>query len=101
MFEFIERQLIKTPLLRWAKLAVITKDLTFHMSRHTFACLCIEAGIDIYTIGKLLGHRSIKSTQVYSDVMDGRKEAAVSLLDNLNILEELFDDDDDDNDDEC
>lgn len=101
VFEFIERQLIKTPLLRWAKLAGVTKDLTFHMSRHTFACLCIEAGIDIYTIGKLLGHRSIKSTQVYSDVMDGRKEAAVSLLDKLNILEELFDDDDDDNDDEC
>lgn len=93
VFEYIEHSLIKKPLERWAKNAGITKRLTFHMSRHTFACLCIEAGIDIYTIGKLLGHRSIKSTQVYSDVMDGRKESAVSLLDQLDILKDLFDDD--------
>ena len=93
VFERIEQQLIKTPLERWAKLAGITKKLTFHMSRHTFACLCIEAGIDIYTICKLLGHRSIKSTQVYSDVMDGRKESAVSLLDQLDLLKDMFDDD--------
>ena len=96
VFERIEQQLIKAPLLRWAKNAGVSKDLTFHMSRHTFACLCIEAGIDIYTIGKLLGHRSIKSTQVYSDVMDGKKETAVSLLDKLDILKDLFDDDTDD-----
>ena len=72
VFERIEQQSIKTYLSRWAQNAGISKHLTFHMSRHTFACLSIEAGIDIYTIGKLLGHRSIKSTQVYSDVMDGR-----------------------------
>jgi integrase len=93
VFERIEPQAIKTYLARWAQNAGITKHLTFHMSRHTFACLSIEAGIDIYTIGKLLGHRSIKSTQVYSDVMDGRKEAAVSLLDKLDLLKDLFDDD--------
>lgn len=93
VFERIEQQLIRTPLNRWAKIAGITKRLTFHMSRHTFACLCIEAGIDIYTICKLLGHRSVKSTQVYSDVMDGRKESAVSLLDQLDLLKDIFDDD--------
>ena len=93
VFERIEQQLIKAPLMKWSKNAGISKDLTFHMSRHTFACLCIEAGIDIYTIGKLLGHRSIKSTQVYSDVMDGKKESAVSMLDKLDLLKDLFDDD--------
>lgn len=93
VFERIEQQLIRTPLERWAKIAGITKRLTFHMSRHTFACLSIEAGIDIYTICKLLGHRSVKSTQVYSDVMDSRKESAVSLLDQLDLLKDIFDDD--------
>lgn len=93
VFEHIDPPLIKTPLLRWAKNAGVSKDLTFHMSRHTFACLGIEAGIDIYTVCKLLGHRSIKSTQVYSDVMDGKKETAVSLLDRLDLLKDLFDDD--------
>ena len=93
VFEHIEQQLIRTPLERWARVAGITKRLTFHMSRHTFACLSIEAGIDIYTICKLLGHRSIKSTQVYSDVMDGRKASAVSLLDQLDLLKDIFDDD--------
>ena len=93
VFEHIDPPLIKTPLLRWAKNAGVSKDLTFHMSRHTFACLGIEAGIDIYTVCKLLGHRSIKSTQMYSDVMDGKKETAVSLLDRLDLLKDLFDDD--------
>ena len=49
--------------------AGITKNVSFHTSRHTFAVLTLAAGGDLYTVGKLLGHTSINSTQVYADVV--------------------------------
>ena len=49
--------------------AGITKNVSFHTSRHTFAVLTLAAGSDLYTVGKLLGHTSINSTQVYADVV--------------------------------
>jgi site-specific recombinase XerD len=85
------REAMKPWLTAWAKDANIKKDLTFHMSRHTFATLGIEAGIDVYTVGKLLGHRSIDSTQVYSEVMDSRKTSTVNMLDALNLLKDILD----------
>ena len=45
--------------------AGITKNVSFHTSRHTFAVLTLAAGGDLYTVGKLLGHTSINSTSAY------------------------------------
>ena len=52
----------------------------FHTSRHTFAVLALAAGGDIYTIGKLLGHTSINSTQVYADVVMETKVEAINRI---------------------
>lgn len=68
-------------LLEWVMTANIRKHVTFHCSRHTHAYLLLNKGIDIYTVSKLLGHREIKTTQVYSRVVDQRKIDAVEVLD--------------------
>jgi integrase/recombinase XerD len=50
----------------------ITKKITVHSLRHGFATHSLEEGTDIYTIKKLLGHRSISSTCVYLHILDER-----------------------------
>ena len=60
--------------------AEITKNVSFHTSRHTFTVLTLAAGCDLYPVGKLLGHTRIHSTQVYADVVMATKAAALSRL---------------------
>lgn len=67
-------------LKRWAVRAGITKDITFHSGRHTFAVLMLDLGADIYTVSKLLGHREIRTTQIYAKVMDKKKQEAAMLI---------------------
>lgn len=63
-----------------AAAAGIEKNVSYHTSRHTFATLSLAAGGDLYTVGKLLGHTNIQSTQVYADVVMETKIEAVNLL---------------------
>ncbi len=67
-------------LRRWALMAGITKDFTFHCSRHTFAVILLNSGTDIYTVSKLLGHRELATTQIYAHMVDARKQEAVTKL---------------------
>lgn len=70
-------------LRRWALAAGITKDFTFHCSRHTFAVLLLNSGTDIYTVSKLLGHRELATTQIYAHLLDQKKQDAVARINNL------------------
>ena len=63
--------------------AGINKKVTFHVARHTFATMMLTAGADLYTISKLIGHSDVRTTQVYSKVVDRKKQEAVALLDLL------------------
>jgi site-specific recombinase XerD len=40
----------------------------------------LTAGADIYTVSKVLGHTSLSSTQVYADIVDGKRRSAVDAL---------------------
>ena len=56
---------------------------TFHCARHTFACLLLSYGTDIYTTSKLLGHTSVKTTEIYAHIVDEKKRAAVDNIPKL------------------
>jgi integrase len=63
-------------LYQWIAAAGITKDISFHNFRHSFATLQISEGTDIYTVSKMLGHKNISTTQIYSKVVDDMKRKA-------------------------
>ena len=60
----------------WLTDAGITKKFTFHCFRHTFAVLQLINGTDIYTLSKMMGHRSVKTTMIYAKVVDEMKRSA-------------------------
>lgn len=62
------------------KEAGIKKHISFHIGRHTHATMLLSLGVDIYTVSKLLGHRSITTTQIYAKVIDKTKQEAVSRI---------------------
>ena len=72
-------------LQRWIMRAGVTKDITFHCGRHTFAVLQLELNTDIYTVSKLLGHKDLKTTQVYAKIMDEKKREAMNKIPDLNL----------------
>jgi len=81
--EFRYSSYLITELRMWAMKAGIAKDITFHTARHTFAVLMLELDTDIYTVQKLLGHKDIRTTQIYAKVLDKKKQEAVSKIPNL------------------
>ena len=76
----------KTNLMRWILAAGITKHITFHCFRHTYATLQLQAKTDIYTISKMLGHKSVKTTQIYAKVVDELKKEATEKI-KLNLTD--------------
>jgi integrase len=58
------------------------KDFHFHDLRHTFASQLIMAGVDITTVSRLLGHKSLKMTLRYSHLAPAHMKNAVNVLDN-------------------
>ncbi len=72
-------------LLRWCMGADIKKHITFHSARHTNAVLLLENGADIYTVSKRLGHREIRTTEIYAKIIDKKMKEAAHLIPKLNL----------------
>ena len=66
---------------QWVKEAGITKHVTYHVSRHTFATMLLTLGADLYTVCKLLGHTDVKTTQIYAKIINKKKDDAIGLID--------------------
>ena len=83
IFNLPSRTHIKRLMRKWLKESHINKHITFHCARHTFATLCLTYDVDLYTVSKLLGHRDIKTTQIYAKLIDKKKDEAIDKLPEL------------------
>lgn len=73
VFKVFAGQVTNRYLKEIIKLAGINKIISFHCSRHTFATNSLTLGIPIEVVSKLLGHESLKTTQIYAKVVDSVK----------------------------
>jgi len=71
-------------LKKWVTDAKINKKISFHNFRHTYATLQLANGTDLFVVSKLLGHKNIATTQIYTKVMDKNKIAAANRI-NLGL----------------
>jgi len=67
-------------LVKWILDAGISKKITFHCFRHTFATLQLSSGTDIYTVSKMLGHKDLNTTQIYAKIIDETKRTASNRI---------------------
>ncbi|MEH2875114.1 site-specific integrase, partial [Segatella copri] len=78
-------------LKRLGKKCGITKPLSWHMSRHSFATsVCLSNGVPIETVSSMLGHKDIKTTQVYAKITKEKLSKDVEKLSQqINNIEEF------------
>lgn len=65
-----------------ASMAGIKKKITFHTSRHTCATMLIYKRVPITTVQKILGHTSVRTTQIYSEIIP---ETMIRDLEDANM----------------
>lgn len=90
--DILKRYKFKLPLLSYityryylpevANIAKINQKITSHMGRHTFAVYCLNNGVPIETLAKMMGHTDIKTTQIYATIVNKTIEAAFGMLEN-------------------
>ena len=72
-----------------SEMARIKKHVTYHTARHTCATLLIHQGVPITTVQRLLGHTSVKTTEIYSEILSStivRDLKAVKRKKNNNVI---------------
>ncbi|MGV8096749.1 MAG: site-specific integrase [Mangrovibacterium sp.] len=71
LFPLISNQNLNAYLKEVANICGITKNLTFHLARHTFATtVTLNNGVPIESVSKMLGHSKLSTTQIYAKVME-------------------------------
>ena len=80
---------INRPVKRWIEASGITKHITFHCFRHTYATLQLTNGTDIYTVSKMLGHKKVTTTQIYAKIVDAKKNAAADAI-QINLSDDMI-----------
>ncbi|MEM9075729.1 MAG: site-specific integrase [Bacteroidota bacterium] len=81
----ISNQKLNLYLKEVATVCNITKKLTFHLSRHTFATtVTLANGVPLESVSKMLGHSSLKTTQIYAKVIDRK------LMEDMEVVKAKF-----------
>ena len=77
----LSNQKMNSYLKEIADVCGITKDLTFHIARHTFATtVTLANGVSIESVSKMLGHTNIRTTQHYAKILDSKVSEDMQLL---------------------
>lgn len=83
LLPYISNQKLNSYLKEVADLCGINKTLTYHVARHTFAtAVTLSNGVPIETVSKMLGHTTIRTTQIYAKVVERK------ISDDMNALRE-------------
>ena len=77
----LDESVLQKAIRNAAKIAEIDKQVTAHTFRHSFATQLLENGYDIRTIQELLGHKDVKTTMIYTHVLNRGPKAVRSPLD--------------------
>lgn len=80
VFDLPSHQHTNLLLKTWAKVCGITKVVTFHVARHTFATMLLNRGVDINVVRELLGQKDIASTLIYAKITRPTKLNAINAL---------------------
>ena len=81
IFNIPSNQKVNAYLKEVAALSEVEQNLTFHMARHTFATtVTLTNNVPIESVSKMLGHSTIKTTQIYAKVVESKLESDMELV---------------------
>lgn len=84
VFNLPKRTVIAHDLVRVAKAEGLTKHVHFHITRHSYGVMLVHSGVDIFTVSKLLGHKSVSTTtKHYANISDEHATNSVNKLPKL------------------
>lgn len=82
LFNIVSYNMVNRRIKKIAKSCGIQKNISFHISRHSFAVLALNYGMPIETVSKILGHTNITTTQIYAKVTSSKLENDISAFEN-------------------
>ena len=85
IFKLPSQEMCLKALRHWTAKAGITKHITWHCGRHSFAVNILNNGANIKNVASLLGHSGLQHTEKYTRAVDSLKEAAINSLPELKL----------------
>ena len=76
--QMLSTQAVRNLVTKYTRLSGLSKNITPHVFRHTFATLLLEEGVDIKYIQDFLGHSSITTTQIYLHTTNKQKRTIIA-----------------------
>lgn len=80
-------QSIRDMVKKYSRLAGISRNITPHMFRHSFATFLVENGVDVSFVQQILGHSSIRTTQIYLHITANRQAEILRTMHPRNQMQ--------------